>query len=142
MEWWNSTKAIIAVMGGWLGAFIGPCDGLLYTLVAFMIADYISGVMCGISRKELSSEIGFRGIFRKLLILILVGVGNLLDVQILGGAAVLRTAVICFYLANEGLSIVENAAELGLPIPAKLRAVLKQLHDKADENDVKEKPQV
>ena len=95
-----------------------------------MVIDYITGVMCAISDKSLSSEVGFRGICRKVLIFILVGVGNLLDVYILGEAGVLRTAVIFFYLSNEGVSLLENASRLGLPIPEKLKEILQQLHDK------------
>lgn len=100
-----------------------------------MAIDYITGVMCAISDKSLSSEVGFRGICRKVLIFILVGVGNLLDVHILGEAGVLRTAVIFFYLSNEGVSLLENAAHLGLPIPQKLKDVLEQLHDRGEKED-------
>ncbi len=119
-------------MGGWLGYFLGGCDGLLYTLLAFVVLDYVTGIMCAVADKKLSSAVGFRGIFRKILIFALVGVGHLLDVQVLGAVGVLRTAVIFFYLSNEGVSLIENAAHLGLPIPAKLKAVLEQLHDRAE----------
>jgi len=125
-------------VGGWLGYFLGGCDGLLYTLLAFVVLDYITGIMCAVADHKLSSAVGFKGIFRKILIFALVGVGHLLDVQVLGAVGVLRTAVIFFYLSNEGVSLIENAAHLGLPIPAKLKAVLEQLHDRAEkdgEND-------
>ena len=102
-----------------------------------MVVDYITGVMCAIVDKKLSSAVGFKGICRKVLILMLVGIANLLDVQVIGTGSVLRTAVIFFYLSNEGVSLLENAAHLGLPIPEKLKAVLAQLHDKA--NEVEEK---
>ena len=105
-----------------------------------MVVDYITGVMCAIVDKKLSSEVGFRGICRKVLILMLVGIANLLDVQVIGTGSVLRTAVIFFYLSNEGVSLLQNAAHLGLPIPEKLKAVLAQLHDKA--NEVEEKKEV
>lgn len=133
-EFWNSIQFIFTAVGGWLGYFLGGCDGLLYTLLAFVALDYVTGVMCAVTDKRLSSAIGFRGIFRKILIFALVGVGHLLDVQVFGEVGVLRTAVIFFYLSNEGVSLIENAAHLGLPIPAKLKAVLEQLHDRAEKD--------
>ncbi len=129
-EFWNSIQFVFAAIGGWLGYFLGGCDGLLYALLIFVFCDYITGVLCAISDKKLSSEIGFRGICRKVLIFLLVGIGNVIDVQVLGQPGVLRTAIIFFYLSNEGLSLSENAAHLGLPIPEKLKAVLEQLHDR------------
>ena len=134
-EFWNTIQLVFAAVGGWLGYFLGGCDGLLYTLLAFVVLDYTTGVMAAIADHKLSSAIGFRGIFRKVLIFALVGVGHLLDVQILGAVGVLRTAVIFFYLSNEGVSLIENAAHLGLPIPAKLKGVLEQLHDRAEKED-------
>ena len=131
-EFWNTIQLVFTAIGGWLGYFLGGCDGLLYTLLAFVVLDYITGIMCAVADHKLSSAVGFRGIFRKILIFALVGVGHLLDVQVLGAVGVLRTAVIFFYLSNEGVSLVENAAHLGLPIPAKLKAVLEQLHDRAE----------
>ena len=133
-EFWNTIQLVFTAVGGWLGYFLGGCDGLLYTLLAFVILDYLTGVMCAIVDKKLSSQIGFKGIFKKVLIFVLVGVGHLMDMQILGAAGVLRTAVIFFYLSNEGVSLVENAAHLGLPIPAKLKAVLEQLHDRSEKD--------
>ena len=130
-EFWNTIQLIFTAIGGWLGYFHGGCDGLLYALIAFVVIDYITGVMCAINDKTLSSEVGFRGICRKVLIFTLVGIGNILDVYVLGGTGVLRTAVIFFYLSNEGVSLLENAAHLGLPIPEKLKEVLEQLHDRA-----------
>ena len=131
-EFWNTIQLAFAAVGGWLGYFLGGCDGLLYALIAFVAIDYITGVMCAISDKTLSSEVGFKGICRKVLIFLLVGIGNIIDVQVLGSPGVLRTAVIFFYLSNEGVSLIENAAHLGLPIPDKLKAVLEQLHDRAE----------
>ena len=127
---WNGIQIAFTALGGFLGWFLGGADGFLYALIAFVVIDYITGVMCAISDKSLSSEVGFRGICRKVLIFILVGVGNLLDVYILGEAGVLRTTVIFFYLSNEGVSLLENASRLGLPIPEKLKEILQQLHDK------------
>lgn len=138
-EFWNTIQLIFTAIGGWLGYFLGGCDGLLIALVVFVVADYITGVMCAIADRELSSEVGFKGICRKVLIFILVGIANILDVQVIGTGSVLRTAVIFFYLSNEGVSLLENAGHLGLPIPEKLKAVLEQLHDRAEtENSDKE----
>ena len=131
-EFWNSIQLIFTAVGGWLGWFLGGCDGLLYALVAFVIVDYVTGVACAVSDHNLSSEIGFKGIFKKVLIFLLVGIGHILDTQVIGSGSVLRTAVIFFYISNEGVSLVENAAHLGLPVPEKLKAVLSQLHNKDD----------
>ena len=132
-EFWNMVQLVFAAVGGWLGWFIGGCDGLLYALVAFVVVDYITGVMCAVADKELSSEVGFRGIAKKVLIFLLVGVANIIDVQVIGSGSVLRTAVIFFYLSNEGVSLLENAAHLGLPVPEKLKDILRQLHDRAED---------
>ena len=134
-EFWNTIQLAFAAVGGWLGYFLGGCDGLLYALIAFVAIDYITGVMCAIYDKTLSSEVGFRGICRKVLIFLLVGIGNIIDVQVLGSPGVLRTAVIFFYLSNEGVSLLENAGHLGLPIPAKLKEVLEQLHDRNEKEE-------
>ena len=128
---WNGIQVAFTALGGFLGWFLGGVDGFLYALIAFVVIDYITGVLCAISDKNLSSEVGFKGICRKVLIFTLVGIGNILDVYVLGVTGVLRTAVIFFYLSNEGVSLLENAAHLGLPIPEKLKEVLEQLHDRA-----------
>ena len=131
-EFWNTIQLIFAAIGGWLGYFLGGCDGLLVALVVFAAVDYITGVMCAVADKNLSSEVGFKGICRKVLIFLLVGIANILDVQVIGTGSVLRTAVIFFYISNEGVSLLENAAHLGLPIPEQMKAVLEQLHDRAE----------
>ena len=128
---WNGIQVAFTALGGFLGWFLGGMDGFLYALIAFAVIDYITGVLCAISDKTLSSEVGFKGICRKVLIFTLVGIGNIVDVYVLGETGVLRTAVIFFYLSNEGVSLLENAAHLGLPIPEKLKSVLEQLHDRA-----------
>ena len=130
-EFWNTIQFIFTAVGGWLGWFLGGCDGLLYALIAFVVIDYITGVMCAVLDHKLSSEVGFKGIFKKVLIFLLVGIGNIIDTQIIGNGSVLRTAVIFFYISNEGVSLVENAAHLGLPIPEKLKEVLEQIHNRA-----------
>lgn len=134
-EFWNTIQLVFAGIGGWLGYFLGGCDGLLYALLAFVVIDYITGVMCAVSDKALSSEVGFKGICRKVLIFLLVGIANVLDVQVIGTGSVLRTAVIFFYISNEGVSLLENAAHLGLPVPEKIKIVLEQLHDRAESED-------
>ena len=132
---WTGMQVGFSTLGGFLGWYLGGLDGFLYALIAFVVVDYITGVMCAVVDKKLSSAVGFKGICRKVLIFALVGIGHLLDTQIFGEAGVLRTAIIFFYLSNEGLSMVENAAYLGLPIPVKLRKVLEQLHDRSEKEE-------
>ena len=120
----------ITAIGGWLGYFVGGMDGMLIALVVLMSLDYISGVMCAIVDRKLSSAVGFKGICKKVFILMLVGVAHIIDLHVVGTGSALRGAVICFYMSNEGLSLLENAAHIGLPIPDKLRDILSQLHDK------------
>nr|DAD77000.1 MAG TPA: holin [Siphoviridae sp. ctquf9] len=134
-EFWNTIQFVFAGIGGWLGWFLGGCDGLLFALLVFVAVDYITGVMCAVLDKSLSSEVGFKGICRKVLIFLLVGIANILDVQVIGTGSVLRTAVVFFYISNEGISLMENAAHLGLPIPAKMKEVLEQLHDRREKGD-------
>ena len=134
-EFWNLCQFLFTAAGGWLGYFLGGCDGLLIALVVFAVADYITGVMCAISDKKLSSEVGFKGICRKVIIFMLVGVAHVIDVNVIATGSVLRTAVIFFYLSNEGVSLLENAGHLGLPIPEKLKVVFEQLHDRSEKSD-------
>ena len=134
-EFWNLCQFIFTAAGGWLGYFLGGCDGLLLALVLFAVADYITGVMCAVADKKLSSEVGFKGICRKVIIFMLVGVAHVIDVNVIATGSVLRTAVIFFYLSNEGVSLLENAGHLGLPIPEKLKIVLEQLHDRSEKSD-------
>lgn len=137
-EFWNKMQFVIAAIGGWLGYFLGGCDGLLYALVAFVVIDYITGVMCAVVDKKLSSEVGFRGICKKVLIFLMVGIANILDVHVIGTGSVLRTAAIFFYISNEGVSLLENASHMGLPVPKKVKDVLEQLHDRAEGEDKEE----
>lgn len=132
-EFWNMIQVVFTMLGGWIGYFVGGCDGLLYALLAFVVIDYITGMMCAIADRKLSSEVGFKGICRKVLIFLLVGIANVLDVNVIGTGSVLRTAVIFFYISNEGVSLLENAAHLGLPVPDKMKAVLEQLHKKGED---------
>ena len=132
---WNTIQLAFAAVGGFVGWFLGGCDGLLYTLLAFVVIDYITGVLCAVSDKKLSSAIGFKGICRKVLIFALVGIGHILDTHVIGSGSVMRTAILFFYISNEGVSLVENAVHLGLPVPQKLKDVLEQLHDRSEKGD-------
>jgi toxin secretion/phage lysis holin len=134
---WNWIQIFFTAVGAFLGWFLGGLDGFLYALIAFVAVDYLTGVLCAVVDKNLCSEIGAKGIAKKVLIFALVGVGHILDTKILGvagdtGGGAVRTAVIFFYLSNEGISLLENAAHLGLPIPEKLKLVLQQLHGRDD----------
>ena len=134
-EFWNTIQLVFAAIGGWLGYFLGGCDGLLYALLAFVVIDYITGVMCAVVDKTLSSAIGFKGICRKVLIFALVGIGHILDTHVIGSGSVMRTAIIFFYISNEGVSLIENAVHIGLPVPQKLKDVLEQLHNRSEKGD-------
>ena len=127
---WAKLQIAIAGIGGWLGYALGGCDGLLTALVILMVIDYITGVMCAIVDRKLSSEVGFKGICKKVLVMMLVTVANVIDVHVVGTGSALRGATVCFYLSNEGLSILENAVHLGMPVPEGLREVLAQLHNR------------
>ncbi|QHQ62649.1 holin [Anaerocolumna sedimenticola] len=143
-EIWNKIQAALTIAGGFVGWFLGGFDGFLYALITFVVIDYITGVLCAIIDKNLCSKIGAKGIFKKVLIFVLVGVAHVIDTNVLGVVGntdtnVLRTAVIFFYLSNEGISILENAAHIGLPIPEKLKDVLKQLHKREEDGSQEEK---
>lgn len=138
MKLWYFMQAVFVCIGGFSGWFLGGVDGFMYALIAFVLLDFLTGVMRAFHDKKLNSNIGFKGIFRKVLIFVLVGIGHIVDTQIIGNGSALRTVVIFFYLSNEGLSILENAAYLGLPIPEKLRDVLAQLHDRSNDKEGKE----
>ena len=127
---WAKIQIAFTALGGWLGYFLGGMDGLLIALLVFAVLDYVTGLMCAIADRKLSSAVGFKGICRKALIFALVGVGHVLDTYVVGTGSALRSAIICFYLSNEGISLLENAAHLGLPVPEKLKMILEQLHDK------------
>ena len=127
---WTGIQVGFSTLGGFLGWYLGGLDGFMYALIAFVVVDYLTGVMCAVVDKKLDSKVGFKGIFRKVLIFTLVGIANILDIHVLGQGSVLRTAVIFFYLSNEGVSLLENSAHLGLPIPQQLKDVLEQLHER------------
>lgn len=131
-EVWTWIQIAFSALGGFVGWFLGGADSFLYALLAFVIIDYITGILCAVADESLSSEVGFKGICRKVLIFALVGIGNIVDIYVMGEAGILRTAVIFFYLSNEGVSLLENSAHLGLPIPEKLKTVLSQLHHREE----------
>ena len=122
-------------IGGILGLLFGELDGSLYALVVFVIADYFTGVISAISNKKLSSDIGFEGISKKICIFVLVAIANIVDVNILNSGAAVRTAVIFFYLSNEGISVLENAVKLGLPVPEKLKNILLKMNEGDSDDD-------
>lgn len=132
---WNMLQMVFVAIGGWLGYFLGGWDGFLYALVSFVVIDYITGLMCAVLDKKLSSEVGFRGIFKKVIIFSLVAIGHIIDKSVMGDGSAVRTAVIFFYLSNEGISILENTSKIGLPIPEKLRKVLKELNKGDEDNE-------
>lgn len=132
---WAKLQMAFTAIGGWLGYFLGGMDGLMIALIIFVALDYVTGLMCAISDKALSSAVGFKGICRKVLIFLLVGVAHIVDVHVIGTGSALRGAVVCFYLSNEGVSMMENASRLGLPIPEKLKEILAQLHNRGDKDN-------
>jgi toxin secretion/phage lysis holin len=129
----DTIKILIALLGTSISYFLGGWDGIIYALLTFSVIDYLTGLMLAIVEKKISSEVGFRGISKKVLIFALVGIGNLLDVHLIKNGSAIRTAVLFFYIANEGISIIENASKLGLPVPNKLKIILKDIK----ENDEK-----
>ncbi len=133
MKWDSIIKAISGAAGALIGFLYGEITGLFVAIIALMALDYITGIFCAVSTKTLSSEIGFKGLVKKLMILVIIAVGHLVDAYIIGTGSAFMTAVILFFAANEGISILENAALLGLPVPEKLRNVLEQLKDKEDD---------
>lgn len=128
-------KLALAVVGAWIGNFVGGLDGFMYALIIFVCIDYITGVLAAIVQKELSSSIGFKGLIKKVAIFLLVGLANVVDQNVLQTPGVLRMAVIFYYISNEGISILENYTEIGLPVPKKWKEVLLQLRKRADEEE-------
>ena len=123
----NLFQFIFTSIGGFIGWFLGGVDGFMYALITFVVIDYITGLMVAVLDHKLSSEIGFKGIFKKVLIFIFVAIANIIDCYLIKNGSAIRTAVIFFYVSNEGISIIENAAKIGLPIPEKLKEILEQL---------------
>ena len=130
-------NTIVTAVGVAMGFLFGEVTGLFWALIAFMALDYITGVIIAVINKKLSSEVGFKGLAKKFLILVFVAVGHILDAYVLGNTGVAMTAVMLFYIANEGVSIIENAALLGLPVPQKITDILEQIKNKAEESEDK-----
>jgi len=133
----NELQTIYDFLGRLLGWYVGGTDGFVYALIIFIAVDYITGVLCAVVEKNLSSKIGARGIVKKIMIMLLVGVAHLLDIHLFNQGTVLRTVVISFYMANEGLSILENAISIGLPVPQKLKDVLASVREKNNKKEEK-----
>ena len=131
-------NVLTAALGAALGFLFGEVTGLFWALLAFMALDYVTGVVIAVINKKLSSEVGFKGLAKKFLILVFVAVGHILDAYVLGDAAVAMTAVMLFYIANEGVSLIENAALLGLPVPQKIKDILEQIKNKSNESEEKD----
>ena len=131
----HNIQIFFTAIGVYVGWFLGGLDGFVYALLAFVVIDYVTGIMVAVLEKKLSSEVGFRGIFKKMLIFTLVGIGNIIDVYLIGNGSAVRTAVIFFYLSNEGISILENTGKIGLPIPEKLKKALEQINKGEKRND-------
>ena len=127
--------SIAGAVGAVLGFMYGEVTGLFWALIAFMALDYITGVVVAIIEKRLSSEVGFRGLAKKFLILVFVAVGHIADTYIHGGTPAAMSAVMLFYMANEGISIIENAAALGLPVPKKLKDIMVQLKKESESEE-------
>ena len=125
--------SIAGAVGAVLGFMYGEVTGLFWALIAFMATDYITCVVVAAINKQLSSEVGFRGLAKKLMILVFVSLGHIADMYVLGGTPVAMSAVMLFYIANEGLSIIENAGNLGLPVPKKLKDIMVQLKKESEE---------
>lgn len=126
----ETMQYVISGIGGFVGWFLGGVDGFLYALLVFVVVDYLTGLMAAYIQKKISSEVGFRGICRKVAIFCLVGIAHILDAQVIKTGSVLRTAIVFFYLSNEGISILENITVIGLPVPQKLKDVLEQIREK------------
>ena len=132
----NWIKGICAVIGGVLSWLFGDLSGMFYALVAFVVIDYITGVIAAAVQQELNSTIGFKGIAKKVFIFLIVGLAHIIDAYVLGDGDVIRTAAIFFYLSNEGLSIIENSVRIGLPVPKTLKDALERLSEE-DEDESK-----
>lgn len=130
----SRVKLLLTLFGGVIGAIMGELNGFMIALIVFVCVDYATGVMGAICEKKLNSETGYKGIFRKICIFMVVAIANVVDTYIIQEGSTLRTATIFFYLSNEGISIMENAARIGVPIPDKLIGVLEQIGESKNDN--------
>lgn len=132
----NNLSLSFGAIGAFIGALIGGFDGMIKALLVFVVLDYFTGVLVAICKEKLSSEVGFKGILKKVTIFVMVGVANIIDGYVLGGQNITRATVILFYIANEGISICENAGNLGLPLPGGLKKMLVQLKKQTEDTEI------
>lgn len=125
-------SALLATVLGYVAKFLGGFDSLLVTLIILIVVDYVTGVIGAVYEKKLSSTIGYKGIIKKVIMILVVGVAVTLQ-RVMPEGLPLREITILFFIANEGLSVLENAAKV-IPLPHKLKSVLLQLKEKADED--------
>lgn len=135
MNVWTWLKAALATVGAVLGYLYGPMDALLITLIVCVCVDYATGVIRGAVTRTLDSGIGWKGLLKKVAIFMLVAVGSVVD-KLLAINGAVREAVILFYIANEGISILENLGQIGVPFPTFLRKWLVKLKDDKDDNNI------
>ena len=128
----NILKNILAGVCTVLSFLFGNMEGLMVALIALIILDYISGVIAAAVEKRLSSEVGAKGIAKKIFMLLIVALANIVDINVIGDGHVLKTVTVVFYICNECISLIENAGRIGVPVPKKLLDVLEQLRDKDD----------
>ena len=128
----NIFKNILAGVCTVLSFLFGDMEGLMVALIALIILDYISGVIAAAVEKRLSSEVGAKGIAKKIFMLLIVALANIVDINVVGDGHVLKTVTVVFYICNECISLIENAGRIGVPVPKKLLDVLEQLRDKDD----------
>ena len=126
----NVFKNILAGVCTVLSFLFGDMEGLMVALIALIILDYISGVIAAAVEKRLSSEVGAKGIAKKIFMLLIVALANIVDINVIGDGHVLKTVTVVFYICNECISLIENAGRIGVPVPKKLLDVLEQLRDR------------
>ena len=129
----NILKNILAGVCTILSFLFGDIEGMMVALIALIILDYISGVIAAAVEKRLSSEVGAKGIAKKIFMLLIVALANIVDINVIGDGHVLKTVTVVFYICNECISLIENAGRIGVPVPKKLLDVLEQLRDKDDD---------
>ena len=130
---WIAIQSGLATIGSAAATFLGGWDGIVFALIIFVAVDYLTGVIRAAYEKKLASRICWRGAVKKAMTFVIVGVGHTIDAHIIGGGTFVRDAVILFFIGSEGISLLENAAVIGLPLPPKLKAILAQLHEREDE---------
>ena len=133
----NTFSVIVGTIGGLIVSFLGGWDELAMTLVAFIVIDYFTGILKAIFNRQLSSKIGINGIIKKVLILVTVGIAVLIETNL--SIPAVREIVMMFFICNEGISLLENISQMGIPVPKKLKNVLLQLRDKNENKEEENK---